>query len=187
MSDTLRPNKRLVTRLVLLVVAMFAFGFALVPLYDVMCKALGINGKTGDQYTQTQQIDDGRQVRVQFLATNNADMVWGFYPKAEELNVHPGAVNEMLFVAQNPTSKPMTAQAIPSISPSTAAVYFHKTECFCFTQQMLQPGERIEMPVRFIVDRDLPKDVKHLTLAYTLFDITARMPPVARPVAANGG
>ncbi len=187
MSDMLRPNKRLVTRLLLLVVAMFAFGFALVPLYDVMCKALGINGKTGDRYTQTQQVDDSRQVRVQFLATNNADMVWGFYPKAEELSVHPGAVNEMLFVAQNPTSKPMTAQAIPSISPSTAAVYFHKTECFCFTQQMLQPGERIEMPVRFIVDRDLPKDVKHLTLAYTLFDITARMPPVARPVAANGG
>jgi len=187
MSDTPRPNKPLVTRLLILVVAMFAFGFALVPLYDVMCKALGINGKTGDQYTQSQQVDDSRQVRVQFLATNNADMTWGFFPKAQELTVHPGAVSEMLFVAQNPTDKPMTAQAIPSISPSTAAVYFHKTECFCFTQQMLQPGERIEMPVRFIVDRDLPKDVKHLTLAYTLFDITARMPPVVRPVAASGG
>ncbi|NBB08648.1 cytochrome c oxidase assembly protein [Pseudomonas sp. SLFW] len=182
-----RPNTRLVIRLLVLVAAMFAFGFALVPLYDVMCKALGINGKTGDQYTQSQQIDASREVRVQFLATNSAEMVWGFYPKGEELNVHPGAVNEMLFVAQNPTSKAMTAQAIPSIAPSTAAVYFHKTECFCFTQQMLQPGERIEMPVRFIIDRDLPKDVKHLTLAYTLFDITARMPPIVRPVAANGG
>lgn len=187
MSDIKRPNSRLVTRLLMLVVAMFAFGFALVPLYDVMCKTLGINGKTGDQYTQTQQIDESRQVRVQFLATNNADMVWGFYPEAQEIVVHPGAVNEMLFVAQNPTDKPMTAQAIPSIAPGEAAAYFHKTECFCFTQQMLQPGERIEMPVRFIVDRDLPSDVKHLTLAYTLFDITARMPPVVRPVAANGG
>jgi cytochrome c oxidase assembly protein subunit 11 len=180
------PNRPLVIRLLILVVAMFAFGFALVPLYDVMCKALGINGKTGDQYTQTQVVDQGRQVRVQFLSTNAADMSWGFYPKAEELTVYPGAVNEMLFVAQNPTGKAMTAQAVPSISPSTAAVYFHKTECFCFTQQMLQPGERIEMPVRFIVDRDLPNDVKHLTLAYTLFDITARMPPVAHAAKTGG-
>jgi cytochrome c oxidase assembly protein subunit 11 len=176
----------LVIRLLILVVAMFAFGFALVPLYDVMCKALGINGKTGDQYTQTQVVDQGRQVRVQFLSTNAADMSWGFYPKADELTVYPGAVNEMLFVAQNPTGNAMTAQAVPSISPSTAAVYFHKTECFCFTQQMLQPGERIEMPVRFIVDRDLPNDVKHLTLAYTLFDITARMPPVAHAAKTGG-
>ncbi|WP_285422750.1 cytochrome c oxidase assembly protein [Pseudomonas sp. efr-133-TYG-103a] len=187
MSHALQPNKRLVTRLLLLAVAMFAFGFALVPLYDVMCKTLGINGKTGERYTQAQQIDESRQVRVQFVSTNSADMVWGFFPKAEEMNVHPGAVSEMLFVAQNPSDRPMTAQAVPSISPSTAAVYFHKTECFCFTQQMLQPGERIEMPVRFIVDRDLPADVKHLTLAYTLFDITARMPPVLKTAAGNGG
>jgi cytochrome c oxidase assembly protein subunit 11 len=74
----------------------------------------------------------------------------------------------------------MTAQAIPSVAPSKAAAFFHKTECFCFTQQVLQPGERIEMPVRFIVDRDLPADVHHLTLAYTLFDVTARKPPVAQ-------
>ncbi|MEQ7920971.1 cytochrome c oxidase assembly protein [Xanthomonas sp. WHRI 1810A] len=180
-----QPNRPLIFRLLILVVAMFAFGFALVPLYDVMCKALGINGKTGDQYRQSQVVDQGRQVRVQFLSTNSADMPWGFYPKAEELNVHPGAVNEMLFVAQNPTDKPMTAQAVPSIAPSTAAVYFHKTECFCFTQQRLQPGERIEMPVRFIVDRDLPQDVKHLTLAYTLFDVTARMQPVVRVASTN--
>jgi cytochrome c oxidase assembly protein subunit 11 len=80
----------------------------------------------------------------------------------------------------------MTAQAVPSVSPGPAAAYFHKTECFCFTQQSLKPGERIEMPVRFIVDRDLPPEVKHLTLAYTLFDITASQTP-ARPVARNGG
>ena len=172
--------KKLVTRLLLVVVAMFVFGFALVPIYDVMCKALGINGKTGGQYAdQGQQVDVSRQVRVQFLSTNAIDMVWEFHGKSDELVVNPRAVNEMLCVAYNPTDKPMTAQAIPSISPAEAAMYFHKTECFCFTQQVLQPGERIEMPVRFIVDRDMPKDVKHLTLAYTLFDITARQPPVA--------
>ncbi|MCY1453381.1 Cytochrome c oxidase assembly protein CtaG [compost metagenome] len=169
------------TRLVIAVVAMFAFGFALVPLYDVMCKALGINGKTSGSAYQAgaQQVDTARAVKVQFVANNNIDMVWEFRPKSDELVVHPGAVNEMTFIAHNPTAKPMTAQAIPSIAPSVAATYFHKTECFCFTQQVLQPGERVEMPVRFIVDRELPKEVHHLTLAYTLFDITARKPPVA--------
>jgi cytochrome c oxidase assembly protein subunit 11 len=80
----------------------------------------------------------------------------------------------------------MTAQAVPSISPGSAAVYFHKTECFCFTQQVLQPGQRIEMPVRFIVDRDIPEDVRHLTLGYTLFNVTASKPPAA-PTAKSGG
>ena len=175
--------KRLVIRLLLLVTVMFAFGFALVPIYDVMCKAFGINGKTAGQYEGSQVVDDSRQVRVQFLSTNAIDMVWEFYPKGDQLVVSPGAVNEMGFVAINPSDHPMTAQAVPSISPAQAAQYFHKTECFCFTQQVLQPGERIEMPMRFIVDRDMPKDVKHLTLAYTLFDITARQPPAI----ANAG
>ena len=172
---------RLVIRLLAVVVVMFCFGvFVLPPFYDAMCRAFGINGKTAGAYEGTQQSDLGREVRVQFLATNAAGMVWDFAPKADELRVHPGQSSDMLFVAYNPTDKPMTAQAIPSVSPSKAAAFFHKTECFCFTQQVLQPGERIEMPVRFIVDRDLPQDVRHLTLSYTLFDITARKPPVAQ-------
>lgn len=179
MSESL-ATRRLVTRLLLVVLAMFGFGFALVPIYDAMCQAFGINGKTAGAYDGAQTVDEQRQVRVQFLATNAADMVWEFKPMGDELAVHPGASNQMLFVAYNPSDKPMTAQAIPSVAPSKAAAYFHKTECFCFTQQVLQPGERIEMPVRFIVDRNLPADVHHLTLAYTLFDITARKPPVAQ-------
>ncbi|MDM3884086.1 cytochrome c oxidase assembly protein [Pseudomonas sp. BCRC 81390] len=177
--------RRLVLRLLMLTVVMFAFGFALVPIYDVMCKAFGINGKTGGQYEGSQLADPTRSVRVQFLSTNAGDMVWDFYSTADQLEVNPGAVNQMIFVAHNPTDRPMSAQAIPSITPAEAAVYFHKTECFCFTQQVLQPGERIEMPVRFIVDRDLPASVKHLTLAYTLFDITARHPPVAHIAAQD--
>ena len=176
-------TRQLIQRLLLLVLVMFGFGFALVPIYEVMCQAFGINGKTAGAYQGEQSVDEARQVRVQFLATNAADMVWEFLPLADAVAVHPGAVSEMRFVAFNPTDKPMTAQAIPSVAPSKAAAFFHKTECFCFTQQVLQPGERIEMPVRFIVDRDLPADVRHLTLAYTLFDITARKPPV--PVAGR--
>ena len=102
----------------------------------------------------------------------DVEITWEFQPLTEEIRVHPGASQEILFIAHNTTDRPMTAQAVPSVAPSRAAAYFHKTECFCFTQQVLQPGERIEMPVRFIVDRDLPRDVYHLRLGYTLFDIT---------------
>ena len=115
MADSI-SMKKLVTRLLLVVVAMFVFGFALVPIYDVMCKALGINGKTGGQYTGEQQVDASRQVRVQFLSTNAIDMVWDFYPKSDDIVVHPGAVNEMIFIARNPSDHPMSAQAVPSIS-----------------------------------------------------------------------
>ena len=178
-------NRRLIVRLLAVVAGMFVFGFALVPIYDVMCQAFGINGKTAGAYQGSQTVDEARQVRVQFLATNAAGMLWEFGPQADELVVRPGQANDMLFIAHNPTDRPMTAQAIPSVAPSRAAAFFHKTECFCFTRQVLQPGERIEMPVRFIVDRDLPRDVKHLTLAYTLFDITARKPPVAQATLAQ--
>ncbi len=184
MRESTLTTGQLTLRLCGVVVAMFAFGFALVPIYDVMCQAFGINGKTSaSAYQGAAEVDASREVKVQFVATNAADMVWGFEPVAAQLTVSPGSVQEMRFIAHNPTDKPMTAQAIPSVSPSKAAAYFHKTECFCFTQQVLQPGERIEMPVRFIVDRDLPADVHRLTLGYTLFDITARKPPV--PVAGR--
>ncbi|NHN77162.1 cytochrome c oxidase assembly protein [Azotobacter chroococcum] len=179
MSDGL-PTARLVRRLLLVVAAMFAFGFALVPLYDVMCQAFGINGKTAGAWQGVQAADASRSVRVQFLASNAAGMSWEFRPLQDELVVHPGASHQMLFVAHNPSDRPMTAQAVPSVAPARAAAWFHKTECFCFTQQVLMPGERIEMPVRFIVDRDLPADVRHLTLGYTLFDITGRQGPQAQ-------
>jgi len=173
-----QSNKPVVTRLVLTVIGMFAFGFLMVPLYDVMCDALGINGKTsGTAYQQdVEHIDASRTLRVQFVATRAQGMAWDFNPDAEQLSLHPGETREMLFYAHNPTDRPMVAQAIPSVSPAKAAAYFHKTECFCFTQQVLQPGESVEMPVRFIVDPALPTDVKHLTLAYTLFDVSERMP-----------
>ncbi|UJJ32992.1 cytochrome c oxidase assembly protein [Halopseudomonas maritima] len=177
MSET-QTNRRLVGKLLLTVVGMFCFGFLMVPLYDVMCEALGINGKTsGTAYQQeVEHIDRSRTLRVQFVATLAEGMSWDFGPEAEQLSLHPGETREMLFLAHNPTDRPMVAQAIPSVSPSIAAAYFHKTECFCFTQQVLQPGESVEMPVRFIVDPAVPAQVKHLTLAYTLFDVSERMP-----------
>ena len=114
-------TRRLVRRLVFVVIAMFGFGFLLVPIYDVMCQAFGINGKTAGAYQGEQMIDVAREVRVQFLATNSAGMIWEFGPQADEMVVHPGEVRDMLFVAYNPSDQPMMAQAVPSVSPSRAA------------------------------------------------------------------
>lgn len=156
-------SKQLVLRLTCLIVIMLMCGLALPSLYGVLT-GHNDNGVAGQ--------DASRQIYVLFTAGNAAGMTWAFYPQSRQMQVHPGALNEMIFIAQNPTDRPMKAQAVPGISPGKAAAWFHKTECFCFTQQTLQPGERIEMPVRFIVDRDIPEDVKRLTLAYTLFDVT---------------
>lgn len=166
-----------VTKLVLLAVAMFAFVFVvMVPLYNVLCDVLGLNGKTSGRYeAQEIVVDTSRQVEIQFVANFNEEMPWEFKPSATMLQVNPGASNETVFLARNPLPKDMVAQAIPSVSPSRAAEYFHKTECFCFNQQPLKAGESAELPLVFIVDQDLPKDIKTITLSYTLFDITDRV------------
>jgi len=153
---------------------MFFFGFALVPLYDVFCDITGLNGKTNQQaYVSVEDlIDTSRNVKVQFVATNNESMPWEFKPEVFELSVHPGEEIKTTFYAKNPRAYAMTAQAIPSVSPGKAAAYFHKTECFCFNNQLLAAGQSTDMPLSFIVDRDLPKSVHTITLSYTLFDIT---------------
>ena len=155
--------------------AMFAFVFVvMVPLYNVLCDALGINGKTVNQaYTSVPAIvDESREITVQFVAVNNGGMPWGFAPDTRVMRVHPGAANGVVFKALNPTDKSMVAQAIPSVSPSRAAAYFHKTECFCFEEQVLAGQSAADMPLQFIVDQDLPRDIHTITLSYTLFDVT---------------
>jgi len=162
-------------KLVAVAICMFAFVFVvMVPLYNVLCDALGINGKTsGQAYTAVQSgVDEDRVVTIQFVATNNEGMPWEFSPTQTVMKVHPGASNDTLFHAFNPLAKDMVAQAIPSISPSRAAEYFHKTECFCFNQQPLAGETGAEMPLVFIVDRDLPRDIHTITLSYTIFDVT---------------
>ena len=172
------PTTDTVAKLGAVAVAMFAFVFVvMVPLYNVLCDALGINGKTSSEaYTSVvAQVDESRSVKVQFVATNNDGMPWAFSPDVTEMVVHPGAANDTVFFAANPTANAMIAQAIPSVSPSRAAEYFHKTECFCFEQQPLDGNSEAEMPLQFIVDQELPADIKTITLSYTLFDVTALM------------
>ncbi len=169
------PAVDTVIKLVAVAAAMFAFVFVvMVPLYDVLCDALGINGKTsGEAYTAVEAtVDESRTITVQFVATNNENMPWEFGPSQTAMKVHPGAVNDTIFHARNPLQRAMVAQAIPSVSPARAAEYFHKTECFCFNQQPLEGETSAEMPLQFIIDQDLPRDIRTITLSYTIFDVT---------------
>ncbi|WP_166253028.1 cytochrome c oxidase assembly protein [Marinobacter salicampi] len=172
MAESRRSNTRVVGWCLGGVVGMFAFGFALVPLYDVFCEITGINGKTGGRYESTEVAvrDENRLVTVQFVAQNGPDMPWFFQPVTRSIKVHPGEPTTVQFRAENPTGQTMTAQAIPSLAPSEGALYFHKTECFCFNQQELKAGEGVDMPLVFIVDADLPAGIHKLTLSYTLYD-----------------
>lgn len=170
-------TKRTTLKLLSVVVGMFAFGFALVPLYDVICEVTGLNGKTNGLYVakQNERVVEDRIVKIQFLTSNNVDMPWEFRPENRSLEVHPGKLNATTFFVRNPSNRTITAQAIPSVTPFRAAKYLHKTECFCFGQQELASGESLDMPLRFIIDADLPKDISTLTLSYTLYDITEQV------------
>ena len=167
-----RSNSRVIAWCMAGVVGMFAFGFALVPLYDVFCEITGINGKTGGRYeaSVTNQVDANRTVTVQFLASNGPGMSWEFRPVTRSIKVHPGEPVTVNFYAENGSDQAMVGQAVPSLSPSEGTLYFHKTECFCFNQQPLEAGESTEMPLVFIVDPELPEHITKLTLSYTLYD-----------------
>ncbi len=155
---------------------MFGFGFAMVPLYNVFCKVTGLNGKTDSTpylyNAEDAKVDTSREIKVQFVATKNAGMTWDFEPSVSQVIIHPGQVGELSFFARNPTDNRIVGQAIPSVTPFEATNYLHKVECFCFTTQTLEPREEKVMPLRIIVDQDLPKHLKKLTLSYTLFDVT---------------
>ncbi len=167
-----RANKRLVGKLLLVSVAMFGFGFALVPLYDIFCELTGINGKTGRtdaQTAQTSQVDTSRWVTVEFTGQAMNGLPWEFRPLQSKVRVRPGQTLTVKYYARNRSNETVTAQAVPSVSPGRAAAHFKKVECFCFTRQELDGGESEEMPVRFLVERDLPKDIRTLTLSYSFF------------------
>lgn len=167
-----RKTKKTVVNLVVIAVAMFGFGFALVPLYSVFCEVTGLNGKTQGRYEgkESAVIDNDRWVKVQFVTSLNAEMPWTFKPKVSEIRVQPGKMNKALFVATNNSRQAMVGQAVPSISPGLSAQYFKKTECFCFNRQQLDAGKTVEMPVVFMLDPELPEEYKTITLSYTMFD-----------------
>ncbi len=174
LQQTQRENRQLMFKLVVVASLMFAFAMWIMPpLYNLFCEVTGLNGKTGGRYEAVSaDVDLRRKVTVQFLTANNESMPWYFQPETQSLVVHPGQEVTVNFLASNPTSRDMVAQAIPSLVPFKAAAYFHKTECFCFNQQHLVAGAQAKLPVRFIIDQDIPDQVHTITLSYTLFDVS---------------
>ncbi|SFF85798.1 cytochrome c oxidase assembly protein [Neptunomonas qingdaonensis] len=169
-----QKNRSMVRTLILSCVLMFGFGFALVPLYDVFCRITGLNGKvlnTGPNAPTGS--DKNRTIRVQMIAVNNESMPWEFRALSPMVTVYPGESKQAAYLAHNPTSEKMVAQAIPSVSPSEAAQYLHKVNCFCFDRQPLDSLETREMPLLFVIDPELPTYISTITLSYTLFDITS--------------
>ncbi|TSE19262.1 Cytochrome c oxidase assembly protein CtaG [Tepidimonas alkaliphilus] len=177
-------NLRMTGKLVVVALGMFAFGYALVPIYRAICEATGINilalgernlpGKTRTDPVNT-QVDASRTITVEF--DTNVRGPWHFKPAVRSMEVHPGQLATVMYEFQNVQNRTMAAQAIPSYAPRQAANYFNKLECFCFNQYTLAPGEKREWPVAFVIDPKLPKDVKTITLSYTFFEVGSPMPP----------
>lgn len=193
---TRRENARMVGKLAVIAVGMFAFGYALVPLYRTICEVTGINvlavaelrvpgGATGGadvRLPDNTQVDKSRTITVEFDA--NARGLWEFKPALNSLVVHPGELNTVMYEFQNSQNRRMAAQAIPSYAPQQAAQYFNKLECFCFNQYTLEPGEKKQWPVAFVIDPKISKDVKTITLSYTFFEVGGKTPPAPVATAA---
>jgi len=147
----------------------------LVPMYGMLCKVTGLGGRTGGLYVYDPakvHPDASRTVKVSFVTNTNDGMTWTFRSEQGAVHVHPGELTETKFYVRNTSDHMMVAQAVPSLVPGTAAEYFHKTECFCFNRQVLEPGQEMEMPMRFFVSPELPPSVTSISLSYTLFDVT---------------
>ena len=179
-----RENIRMVGKLVVITTGMFAFGYALVPMYKAICEMTGINilalgernisgGKTTPSLNT--QVDTSRTITVEFDANSRGP--WEFKPAQRSLQVHPGELATVMYEFQNVQNRRMSAQAIPSYAPQQAAAHFNKLECFCFSQYTLEPGEKKAWPVAFVIDPKLSKDVTTITLSYTFFEVGSKTPP----------
>jgi cytochrome c oxidase assembly protein subunit 11 len=163
-------NRLLLAKLSVIVVAMFGFGYALVPFYEKICEVTGLRNIAQADTVRNTQVDTTREVRIEF-DSNIRKLPWQFKALTPVVAVHPGELRQVMFEIVNTTDRAMTGQAIPSYGPPHAAQYFRKLDCFCFSQQTLQPGERRQMPVVFVVDGALPADVATITLSYTFFEV----------------
>ena len=177
MSDLRRANLTMTWKLLAIAAGSFAFGFALVPLYNVLCAVTGYGdqSKLRERFTAIEQPQLDRTVTVEFLADVASAGTFEFRPVVRTVEVHPGQLFTAEFYAHNLTGRDTVAQAVPNIAPSEVAAYFHKTECFCFSPQHFALNEGRDMPVRFIIDPSLPRHIDLITLAYTFYDESARV------------
>ena len=170
-------SARTVVRLLFVVVAMFGFGYLMVPIYDILCDITGLNGKTGvaDVASLDPAAADERRITVEFIASRNNTAPWDFRPETLRMVVSPGVSYSTAYLADNLTQRETISQAVPSVSPREASKYFDKIECFCFTEQVFAAGESKRMPLIFIIDPEIPASVTTVTLAYTIFDATGKV------------
>lgn len=169
-DQKLRINRRLVGRLVVMAVAMFGFGYAMVPLYGVFCDLTGLGGRSVQISANTEGVQaSDREVTIRFLATTHSDLPWQFQPLEKTSTIKLGELSETRYLAMNPTAQDIIGQATYNVVPPEASLYFVKTECFCFTEQLLTSNESREMPVYFFVQPDLPESIKEITLSYTFY------------------
>ena len=188
-------NVKMVGKLAVVALGMFAFGYALIPLYKRICEVTGINilalterdvpgnGTAGKNVKLNTQVDESRTITVEFDA--NARGPWDFKPAQTSIEVHPGELTTVMYEFQNTQNRRMAAQAIPSYAPKQAAAHFNKLECFCFSQYTLEPGEKKSWPVAFVIDPKLSKDVKTITLSYTFFEVGGKTPAAPATTTAD--
>jgi cytochrome c oxidase assembly protein subunit 11 len=193
MNASAGHNRSVLKTAGVVVACAFLFGFAMVPLYRIVCThVLGIKlaqGAASQSMVDGLVEDASRTVTIQFVASVNSKLPWAFAPEKASVDVHPGKLTDVWFDATNRSDEAIVGNAVPSIAPSTASLYFNKTECFCFTEQVLKAGESRRMPVRFFVDPHLPRDVRELTLSYTFYPnevATQRLSETGSPLPSAG-
>ena len=183
-------NRPMLAKLLVIATLMFGFGYALVPLYQLICDATGINfltkrEDTVEQFARNTQVDTSRKVSIEFDA--NSQGPWHFKPKANSMQVHPGELVTMVYEIRNTTARATVGQAIPSYAPKASEQYFRKLECFCFQQQSMAASETREFPVVFVVDPKLPAHVDTITLSYTFFEVAGTNADTSAGKRASGG
>jgi len=170
--STQSANRTLLVKLLVIALGMFGFGFALAPFYTKLCSAIGLNQiQSADELPGNGQVDRSRVVTMQFDSNLRDDLPWTFRPLTKSLDVHPGELIQVAFEVKNKSNQSVLGQAIPSYGPQLAGRYVKKLDCFCFTQQRLQAGEKRDMQVVFVLEPDLPRDVHTVTLSYTFFKV----------------
>nr|WP_298248612.1 cytochrome c oxidase assembly protein [uncultured Halomonas sp.] len=181
--------RRTVTRTLFALAGMFAFAFALVPLYDVFCEVTGLNGKVDTQGRAliAGEVDQSRAVSVQFVTRTSAGLPWNLEMETRQIRVHPGQSAEVGFAFHNTADTAIRGRAVPSVTPARANLYLRKLACFCFQEQHLQAGERVEFPLIFQLTRDLPADISTVTLVYTLYPVADEAALQARASSDKGG
>ena len=166
-----QSNLLTMRKLCLVAVGMFGFGFALIPFYKKICEVTGVNNVLKADVVENTQVDTARFVTIEFDSNLSGKLPWTFRPLQTSVRVHPGEMTTVMYEIRNTADHAITGQAVPSYGPQLAVRYFKKLECFCFTQQTLQPGEARQMPVVFVIGPGLPDDVNTITLSYSFFEI----------------